>query len=74
MDYLKNNVKIKELTLNIVGVCEIVEHFGFIKVILQTSCHQSANLILFRDFHVEPESPEVSRVIMIRCICIYALL
>jgi hypothetical protein len=27
MDYLKNNVKIKELTLNIVGVCKIEEHF-----------------------------------------------
>jgi hypothetical protein len=35
MGYLKNNVKIKELTLNIVGVCKIEEHFGFIKVILQ---------------------------------------
>jgi hypothetical protein len=34
MDYLKNNVTIKELT-NIIGVCKIEEHFGFIKVILQ---------------------------------------
>jgi hypothetical protein len=25
MDYLKKNVKIKELTLNIVGVCKIEE-------------------------------------------------
>jgi hypothetical protein len=27
MDYLKDNVKIKGLTLNIVGVCKIEEHF-----------------------------------------------
>jgi hypothetical protein len=32
MDYLKNNVKIKELTLNIEGVCKIEEHFGFIRL------------------------------------------
>jgi hypothetical protein len=24
------------------------------------SCHQSTNLVLFRDLHVEPESPESS--------------
>jgi hypothetical protein len=35
MDYLKNNVKIKVLSLNIVGVCKSEEHFGFIKAILQ---------------------------------------
>jgi hypothetical protein len=49
-------------------------NFNIQFIYFRASGHQSTNLVFFRDIHVEPESPEVSRVIMIRYTCIYALL
>ena len=63
MGYLKNNVKIKELTLNIVGVCKIEEHLGFIKVTIVHIYMNNVSLSLGspQDFPVLHEGHEIVR-------------